>query len=1086
MKRLSKSQNKIMICFAAFIALIGFISNGEAIELPVLHLRKAPSPLPIVSMLQDPAQSSAWYASSPTWFGLGGKTGDLNHTEVLATYDDNALYLAFMNIDRSTALCPQGVPKTLNTVDSNAVWIETPEKRRFVFIASLDTSYPAQSRRASGEFPSNYDLESDNLPGWTSKGWFAGNLTMQQTIRIPWSSMGTVAPVRSSRWQVNLLNYNQTVPNSILSVSPTEWAPGSTNDASNWGIFAFDEAEFAVPSNVYPEAALTLRPATGFGDEVTLRAGNASDLPNEWQDEAITQSNWNDWDPVDYTIKEYLQFDISMIPQDRVILSATLRNHYRGHFESNPSDIYLNVVRLANEYNPDTVTMLTSPLPVENGFRRLVSTSEVSNWIDFDVTDVISKSMQKGLHKASFALTGSSGDISNGKIWDVSFGRADWYNDGRPQLVIVFGKPGVYYSAPVNVGSLNNTSVATIYDKNKITNGTFVYGTVEGISNTTYWMDPGYAFVNNENVPFMVKAGDINPITGHRALRYMCPVSWRCIQQVATGLVGGKTYTFSGWYKGSAPGVVADVRISFLDAAGKSLGGGGQAVYSGSGNWEQVSLTRISPVGTVKANVSIYNWNSGSDMYMLYSDFQLEEYYTPSRYSETMGVYYPDYPRQDGVETVTTKTDMLIRAGSETSYTGTNVFSTDGSNQTKSQNAAPNQKVTYAFKVKNAGDTNDSFKITGPVSGNGWSVRYYDLNTGADVTSQVTGTGWSSGTLTPGLSKGICVNIKPDASVLAGSVNTLLITATSDADNTKIDAVKTVTSFTANYKADMLIKAGTEASYSGTNVFSTDGNNQTKSLNASPGQKVTYGFRARNAGNANDSFRITGTDGGSGWSVKYYDFTTNADVTSQVTGTGWSSGPIAPGINKGVYANVKPDASIALGSIITLTVTAVSESDNTKTDVVKAVTTCVGSNKPDLLIKTGSESSYTGTGIINTDGTDQTKSQSASAYQKVTCAFRVKNAGNSNDSFKLTGQGSGSGWTVRYYDLTTGAEVTSQVIGTGWLSGALAPGLDKGVYAKITPDATVVSGSFKTLTITAASVGDNTKIDVVKAVTTVP
>lgn len=644
-------QQKATAYLAAFIALIGLISSVDSAELPVLHLRKTSTPPPIVANLQDPTQASAWYASSPTWFGLGGMTGDKNHTEVLATYDDNALYIAFMNIDRSTVLCPQGVAKTLNTVDSNAVWIETPEKHRFVFIASMDTSYPAQPRRASGEFPSNYNLKTDKLSGWTSKGWFAGNLTMQQTIRIPWSSMGTAAPLKGSRWHVNLLNYNQTVPNSTLSVEPARWAPGGTNDSSNWGTFAFDEAVFTIPSNVYAEAALTMCPASGFGDEATLRAGNAANLPNEWQDEAITQSNWNDWDPVDYTIKEYVQFDISMIPKDRVILSATFRNHYRGNFETNPSNSYLHVVRLANEYNPDTVNMLTSPLPVENGFCRLVSTNEVGNWIDFDVTDVISKAMQKGLSKASFALAGSSGDISNGKIWDVSFGRADWYNDGRPRLIITFGKPGVYYPAPVSVGSQNYTSVADTSTKNKITNGTFAYGTVEGIANTTYWMDPGYAFINNENVPFLVMAGDINPVTSHTAIRYMCPVSWKCMKQVATGLIGGKTYTFSGWYKSSVPGIKADVRIDFLNAAGTSLGGGGQAVYSGSGNWEQVTLTKTSPVGTAKANVSIYNWNSGSDIYMLYSDFQLEKYYKPSAYSETMGVYYPNYPRQDGVVT---------------------------------------------------------------------------------------------------------------------------------------------------------------------------------------------------------------------------------------------------------------------------------------------------------------------------------------------------------------------------------------------------------------------------------------------------
>ncbi|MHB1457244.1 MAG: DUF7948 domain-containing protein [Armatimonadota bacterium] len=433
-----------------------------------------------------------------------------------------------------------------------------------------------------------------------------------------------------------------------------------------------------------------------------------------------------------------------------------------------------------------------------------------------------------------------------------------------------------------------------------------------------------------------------------------------------------------------------------------------------------------------------------------------------------------------------TKPDLLIKSSTESSYTGTDIFNTDGTDQTKSQNAAPNQKVTYAFKVRNAGDANDSFKITGPAGGSGWSVRYYDLNTSAELTSQVTGSGWTSGTLAPGASKGIYASIKPDASVPAGSVNTLIITAASEADDSKIDVVKAVTSFVGTYKTDMLIKTGVDISYRGFGTYNTDGTNQTKSQNVSAGQKVICAFRAMNGGNAYDSFRITGTAGGNGWTVKYLDLTTNVDVTSQMTDSGWSSGMIAPGIMKGVYAQIKPDATVPIGSSITLTITGISESDNSKIDVVKSVNVCVASYKPDLLIKLVTESTYTGLDIINADGTDQTKSQNAAINQKVTCAFRVRNAGYLSDSFKITGQGGGSGWSVKYYDLTTGADVTSQVTGTGWISGTLAPGLDKGVYAKITPDATVTSGSSKTLTITATSISAPTKIDVVKAMTTVP
>ncbi|MEN6370799.1 MAG: DNRLRE domain-containing protein [Armatimonadota bacterium] len=621
-------------------------------ELPTLHLRKASTSPPVVSKLQDPATASAWYPASPTWFGLGGKTGDRNHTEVLATYDSTALYIAFMNIDRSTVIYPKGTTTALNAVDSNAIWIETPAGRMFYFLATVDNNYPPAPRQASGEFPS-FDPKTNKLTGWTNSGWYAGDKTVQQTIRIPWSILGASAPVSGAKWRVNFINYNQTSSSLTSStVKKQSWAPGTETQPDQWGYLAFDEAAFT-PPDISPEAVFTLRPATGFGGEVTLRAGNAADLTNEWTDEAITQSNWNDCDPIDYTIKEYLQFDLSMIPKDRSIISATLQNNFRGHFESDPTDLYLHVVRLAGMYDPATVTMLTSPLPVENSFCRLVTTAEKGNWIDFDVTSAVSKAFQLGQSKVSFALAGSSGDIHNGKIWNVSFGRADYYDKYRPRLIITFGKNGTAYTAPVKVGSLNYISIAAKSDKNKLTNGTFRYGTVEGITNTTYWYaDPGSIYVNGVNVPLMQMKGDVNPKTGLPALRFMTPANWKWVQQYATGLTAGKAYTFSGWYKGSASGIKSDVRLDFQDASGNSLATG-QAVYSGSGNWEQVKLTKTAPSGTVRCKVQLVNWASGTDAYMLYSGLQLEEGSSATAYSETMGVYYPDHPRTDGSVTVT-------------------------------------------------------------------------------------------------------------------------------------------------------------------------------------------------------------------------------------------------------------------------------------------------------------------------------------------------------------------------------------------------------------------------------------------------
>ena len=450
-----------------------------------------------------------------------------------------------------------------------------------------------------------------------------------------------------------------------------------------------------------------------------------------------------------------------------------------------------------------------------------------------------------------------------------------------------------------------------------------------------------------------------------------------------------------------------------------------------------------------------------------------------------------DSTKTDSVKAVTSvvvsyKADLLIKTGAESTYTGTGIINTDGSNQTKSQNAIPGQRRTYAIRIQNAGTGTDTFTISAPGGGNGWTVKYYELPSNADITSQVTGSGWTTGILAPGAYKGLYVNVTPNTAVPAGSVNTLLISSVSTGDSTKTDVIKAVTTFISIYKPDLLIKTGYDATYSGTGIYSTDGSNQIKSQNALPGQRRVYGFSVRNAGNANDSFTITAPAGGSGWTVRYYERITNVDITSLITGSGFTTPPLAPGTSKEIYAFVTPDAAAVEGATMTLLVSAVSLSDGAKQDVVKAVTTVIPPFKPDLLIKTGPEALYSGTGIFSLDGDNQTKSQNAVSGQKVTYLFRAKNAGNSNDTLKIKGTGGGSGWTVKYFSIPANTDITSQVTGSGWSTGILAPGIYSGLYVQVTPDGTIPTGSSKTLLITATSVGDSTKVDVVKAITTVP
>ena len=214
------------------------------------------------------------------------------------------------------------------------------------------------------------------------------------------------------------------------SVKVQKWAPGDEQHPEQWGLLVFDEAPPPVP-NVPVEDTVTIQTAAGAA--ITLRAGNNATATNGWPGEAITQSNWNDWDPIDYTIKELIQFELSSIPAGRRIISAKLQNRCKGNFNSGAQPLYLHVLRLADSYNPATVTMLTSPLPIENSARQLVQTSDPGSWVEFDVTDLVIKAYAEGASVLPVALGGSSGDIHNGKIWDAA--------SNRPKLVVSYGAP---------------------------------------------------------------------------------------------------------------------------------------------------------------------------------------------------------------------------------------------------------------------------------------------------------------------------------------------------------------------------------------------------------------------------------------------------------------------------------------------------------------------------------------------------------------------------------------------------------------------------------------------------------------------
>ena len=177
---------------------------------------------------------------------------------------------------------------------------------------------------------------------------------------------------------------------------------------------------------------------------------------------------------------------------------------------------------------------------------------------------------------------------------------------------------------------------------------------------------------------------------------------------------------------------------------------------------------------------------------------------------------------------------------------------------------------------------------------------------------------------------------------------------------------------------------------------------------------------------------------------------TGADLTSAITGNGWTNTTIGSDATIGCYVDVTPSQRVHAGAKFTINFTAISTGDTTRKDVARAVVTATEFFQPDVWVRTQSEISYSGDNLY-LPGAAQTKQQIVAAGAIVRYFFRIQNDGNTADSFLVTGTSAGNGWVVKYYDPDTNAERTAAITGSGWQTPTITPGASVGLFAILTP-----------------------------------
>ncbi|MBI5778799.1 MAG: hypothetical protein HZA49_05030, partial [Planctomycetes bacterium] len=173
------------------------------------------------------------------------------------------------------------------------------------------------------------------------------------------------------------------------------------------------------------------------------------------------------------------------------------------------------------------------------------------------------------------------------------------------------------------------------------------------------------------------------------------------------------------------------------------------------------------------------------------------------------------------------------------------------------------------------------------------------------------------------------------------------------------------------------------------------------------------------------------------------------------------------------------------GAVFTMYVTARSQgSGYSALDVVKADTT-LGQYRPDLHITRSTDYPIYTVGLDEYEPTIQTSLlQAAATGQVVTFYIRIENDGGNSSVYRLTGSGSGGGWTVTYYDLF--GDITSQMIGAGYDTDNVDPVDTRDIWVEISHNGTPPGGAPYYHYIRARAVLEPTEADTVRTATETP
>jgi hypothetical protein len=403
-------------------------------------------------------------------FWFGAVTPTENYADVRVGYTPTELQLHINVFDRQVWYntgSGADVLATLTQYDAITLYLNTaggsprsPSSSAYRFEVQMNENFTHLPNHTRVSIGNGQSWQASNTAFTDQENWQGnaannddGDRGWLMIFHIPFSSLGLPqAPQPGTTWGLAMDLHDRDSASGPANPVKTWPAPNETGYL-NFGIPAYTPLQVSSLS-----APVSVRHGINGADVKNAMVGGGY-LCGAETDYWTTWGTANYYGKKDFNVQNqynvadfpcfsraYLTFPLPQIPAGKVLVSARLTLHHWGNSDvANAHDSYIQVMRVAEDWDPATITWNNAPLALENYAGAWVQPDRDNsvNWpgtpYDFDMSRAVADAYREG-QPLRLAVYSADSDLHSGKYFVSSYAE-DWNAAGRPVIEIVFGTP---------------------------------------------------------------------------------------------------------------------------------------------------------------------------------------------------------------------------------------------------------------------------------------------------------------------------------------------------------------------------------------------------------------------------------------------------------------------------------------------------------------------------------------------------------------------------------------------------------------------------------------------------------------------